>query len=129
MQVLKAGVLYFFLVFAAGFILGPMRILWLVPHVGTRAAELLEMPVMLAVMICAARWIVRRRAAAFPPGHLLAMGLFALVLLLGSEFTLVLWLRGLPVADYLAGRDAVSGTVYNIMLGLFAVMPLLVRRT
>jgi hypothetical protein len=49
--------------------------------------------------------------------------------LLGSEFTLVLWLRGLPVADYLAGRDAVSGTVYNIMLGLFAVMPLLVRRT
>ena len=43
MPILKAGVLYFALVFGAGFVLGPFRILWLVPHFGTRTAELLEM--------------------------------------------------------------------------------------
>jgi hypothetical protein len=36
MQVLKAGVLYFVLVFGAGFVVGPIRILWVVPRFGTR---------------------------------------------------------------------------------------------
>ena len=36
---LKAGAVYFTLVFAAGFILGPVRVIWLVPRVGTMVAE------------------------------------------------------------------------------------------
>jgi hypothetical protein len=42
MHVFKAGVLYFALVFAAGFVLGTVRTLWVVPHVGVRTAKLLE---------------------------------------------------------------------------------------
>lgn len=38
------------------------------------------------------------------------------------------WLRGLSVKEYLATRDPVSGTVYYVMLGVFAIMPLLVAR-
>ena len=41
------------------------------------------------------------------------------------EFGLALWLRGLTIGDYLATRDPVSGTVYYLLLALFAVMPLL----
>ena len=41
MQIVKAGVLYFALVFGVGFLLGPIRILWAVPHFGTRMAELM----------------------------------------------------------------------------------------
>jgi type IV secretory pathway TrbD component len=48
---------------------------------------------------------------------------------LTAEFTLVLWLRGMSISDYLANRDPVSGTVYYIMLGVFAVVPLFVNRT
>jgi hypothetical protein len=44
MQILKAGVLYFAVIFGAGFVLGLIRILWLVPRLGTRVAELLEAP-------------------------------------------------------------------------------------
>ena len=46
MQILKAGVLYFALVFGAGFVLGPIRILWVVPRFGTSMAELMETPIM-----------------------------------------------------------------------------------
>src|SRR5208337_4093029 len=60
MQLVKAGVLYFALVFGAGFVLGTIRTLWVVPRVGTRTAELMEMPIMLAVTIVAARWTVLR---------------------------------------------------------------------
>jgi hypothetical protein len=56
------------------------------------------------------------------------MGCAGLGLLLVAEFTLVLWLRGLSITEYLATRDSVSGTVYYVMLGVFAIMPLLVAR-
>ncbi len=57
----RAGVLYFALAFAAGFVLGTIRVLW-------------------------------------------------------------------AVSESFASRNPVSGSVYAVMLGLFALMPLLVRR-
>jgi hypothetical protein len=126
MQVLKAGALYFAVVFGAGFVLGPIRILWAVPRFGPRVAELMETPLMLAVIIVAARAIVRRLAIPPAPARRLGMGSVALALLLIAEVTLVFRLRGLSIAEYVAGRDPVSGTVYVGMLGVFAVMPLLV---
>jgi hypothetical protein len=128
MQILKAGVLYFALVFGAGLVLGPIRILWLVPRFGTRLAELMEAPVMLVVIILAARWIMRRFAVLSTVFQRLGMGCIALALLLVAEFTLVLRLRGLTIAEYLANRDPVSGTVYYVLLGVFALMPLFVAR-
>ena len=65
MQVLKAGAMYFAAVFGAGFIPAPIRILWAVPRFGPRVAELMETPVMLAVIVVAASAIVRRLA--IPP--------------------------------------------------------------
>jgi hypothetical protein len=128
MQALKTGVLYFAVVFGAGFVLGPIRILWVVPRLGTRVAELLEAPIMFVITIAAARWIVRRFAVPPIPSSRLAMGCVALVLMLLAEFSLVLWLRGLSIMTYLAGRDPVAGTVYYLMFGVFALMPLLVAR-
>jgi len=128
MQILKAGLLYFALVFGAGFVLGPIRLLWVVPRFGTRIGELMETPIMFAITIAAARWVVRRLAVPSIPSRRLGMGGVALSLLLIGEYTLVLWLQGLSVREYLAGRDPVSGTVYYLILGVFAIMPLLVAR-
>jgi len=128
LQIFKAGILYFALVFGAGFVLGTIRILWITPRFGTRTAELIETPIMLVVTILAARWIVRRLAALPTVLSRIAMGCIALALMLMAEFMLVLWLRGLSIREYLASRDPVSGTVYYVMLGIFAIMPLLVAR-
>ncbi len=65
MQILKAGVLYFAVVFGAGFILRPIRILWVAPRLGSRMAELLEMSIMLLIAIVAARLIVLKLAVPF----------------------------------------------------------------
>jgi hypothetical protein len=128
MPILKAGLLYFVLVFGAGFVLGTIRTLWIVPRLGTRMAELTETPIMLVITILAARWTVRRLAVPSTPPARLGMGFVALGLLLVVEFTLVLWLRGLTIREYLASRDPVSGTVYYVMLGVFAIMPLVLAR-
>ncbi len=126
MPILKAGVLYFVVVFGVGFVLGTVHTLWVVPRFGTRMAELMETPIMLVVTIVVARWIVHLLPSV--PSSRLGMGFVALGLMLVAEFGFVLWLRGLSIREYLATRDPVSGTVYYLMLGVFAIMPLLVAR-
>ena len=128
-QILKASMLYFAIVFGAGFVLGPIRLLWAVPRFGPRMAELMETPIMLAVIVLAARWTVRRLGVSGTPARRLGMGSTALALLLAAEFTLALWLRGLSIPDYVASLDPVAGPVYAGALGAFAVMPLLVARS
>jgi hypothetical protein len=58
----------------------------------------------------------------------LGVGGVALGFLRVAEWTRVLWLRGLTMGEYLASRDPVAGTVYLVMLGVFAIMPVLVAR-
>ncbi len=128
MQVLKAGVLYFALVFGAGFVLGTIRTLWVVPRVGTRKAELMEMPIMLIVTIVAARWTVLRMSVPMVWSARLEMGCMAIVLMLIAEFGFVLWIRGLSIREYFATRDPVSGAAYYLLLVVFAIMPLLLAR-
>lgn len=122
---LKAALIYFSLVFAAGFALGTIRVLWMQPLLGERTAEFLEMPFMLIATILAAHWVVKRNPRVASPGLSLAVGSIALLLLLSLELTLVLSLRGLSFADYVASRDPASGTAYLLMLGIYALMPLL----
>lgn len=128
MRVLKAGTVYFLWVFAAGFALGVLRELWLAPWLGTRIAELAEMPVMWLVIVLAARWTVRRFALSATPSTRLATGMLAVGWLLLAEVALVLGLRGLTLAEYLVGRDPVAGTAYLLSLVLMAAMPWLVGR-
>jgi hypothetical protein len=119
---------YFVIAFAAGFALGVIRVLLLVPQLGARVAELAEAPVMLVVVFFTARWITTRFAV--PPEWRLrlSIGALALACLLAVEFTVVLWLQGITLRDSFASRDPVSGAVYAVNLLLFALLPLFADR-
>ena len=128
MQVLQTAVLYFLLVFGAGFVLGTGRVLFLVPLLGERTAELLEMPLMLGVIVFAARWIVRHRLAAPRLSTTLSVGFLSLGIILFAELGVGMWLRGMSATEVFLNRDPVSGTAYHISLLLFAVMPAIFAR-
>ena len=114
MSILKAGALYFALVFGTGFVLGTVRTLWVVPRFGTRMAELMETPIMLVVTMVAARWIVSRLAVPSVPSNRLGMGFVALGLMLAAEFGFVLWLRGLSIRESCKPRPCVAnGLLFN----------------
>lgn len=122
-RILGAGLAYFILVFAAGFILGVIRTLWLAPLMGERHAELLEMPFMLFICLAFAFWLLRKFDLEVR-SWLLAGGL-ALVMLVSVELTLVLALRGLSLDEYIAGRDSLALGAYVFSLLLFALFPAL----
>lgn len=124
MSVLRSALAYFGLVFGAGFALGTVRTLWLVPVLGERWAELAETPLMLGVVFLSARFVAGRARERGRPARL-AIGALALALLVLAELGVVLFVRGQSVADYVASRDPMSGSAYVVSLVLFAVAPAL----
>ncbi len=127
-RTIKAGITYFVLVFGAGFVLGAIRVLFLVPRLGERAAELIEMPFMFVVVLVSARFIAQRFRLPADVVARLGAGFLALGLLVASEILLALAFQARTLGEYVASRDPISGTAYLAMLALFGVMPLVLAR-
>ena len=120
---LQAALLYFALVMGTGFALGSVRVPLLVPRIGERYAELIEMPLMLLAIFLAARHVVLRFALPQRTVIRLQVGFVALALSVAAELMLAAVLQGRSIAAYVASRDPVSGSVYLAMLATFALMP------
>jgi hypothetical protein len=126
MRSLKAGVTYFLLLFATGWVLGPIRELWAVPRFGRIMALLFEAVIMLIAMIVSSRWVMRRFNVPLTLGSTVPMGLVALGILEPAEIAGVLGVRGLSLHEYLANFVTAPGVISLAMFLLFAVMPALV---
>jgi hypothetical protein len=128
MSIFKPAALYFALVLGTGIVLGSIRVPFLVPRLGERYAELLEMPIMFVVIVLAARFVVRRFDLPASLPVRLRVGFLALAMSVLAELLLAVALQGQSVAQYIASRDPVSGSVYLAMLLLFALMPSILLR-
>jgi hypothetical protein len=126
MRILKAGVMYFLVLFAIGWVLGPIRELWAVPPFGRMTALLAEAIIMLIAMIVAVRWVILRFNVPQTLGSTIPMGLVALGILAPAEIAGVLWVRGQSLQDYAASFVTAPGVISLVMFVLFAVMPTLV---
>ena len=124
MRILKAGIIYFLQVFGTGFALAFIRIPFLVPAFGVRVAELIKMPVMLAVIVWASKRLARHHSG-FTRVDRLASGLVAFALLVAAELAVAYFLGARSPSQYIASRDPVSGSVYLVSLLFFAVAPAL----
>lgn len=125
MRSLLAALVYFAIVFAAGFAMGMARVTALAPRLGEFAAVALELPVMLVVSWFSCRRLVGRLRV---PAHIApraVMGGVAFVLLMAAEMTLAVAGFGrTPVEAVLefakpAGALGLAGQI------AFALFPLL----
>ena len=123
MKLFTSSAVYFAIVFGAGFVFGTVRVVWLVPTVGVRIAELTELPLMLAVVFFAARWVNRRFLTERDQSTRLIVGVVAFALLLLAELILGVTLGGLTPKEVFLNHDPVSGTAYYLSLCVFALMP------
>ena len=128
MRPVHAGLVYFLLVFGAGFVLGVLRTLFVVPHLGAPTAELLETPLMLAAIWFAAHWLVPRLA----PRAALPAGLLSLGLTLLADTAVGLFLRQMTIAEIILHRDLLPALAYYGALLVFGFLPAILehnRRT
>jgi hypothetical protein len=123
MKLFTSSAKYFAIVFGVGFVFGTVRVVWLVPTVGVRVAELMELPLMLAVVFFAARWVNRRFLTERDHAGRLIVGVAAFALLLLAELILGVTLGGLTPKEVFLNRDPVSGTAYYLSLCVFALTP------
>lgn len=122
MRVALAGAAYWAIVFALGFVLGTLRVLWVAPAIGLLPATMLELPVILTASWFAAGWLVRRFAIA-SRGEALAAGALAFAILMAAECALASVLTGQSPAQWLAGLrqpHALLGLAGQVV---FALMP------
>jgi hypothetical protein len=122
-KTIRAGLVYFAIVLGAGFVLGVFRVRILVPRIGERWAELVEMPVMAAVIFFAAGYVLRRFPEICSPGRSLVAGFLAFTFLVIAELGLAVLLQSQTVPAFIRSRDKISGSVYIGLLLVFAVMP------
>lgn len=128
MKILRPAAIYFALVFGAGFLLGAIRVTFVVPRIGARAAELAETPLMLLVCAAAAAWVLRHHPEIRGSGPSLATGLLAVALLLVAEFGVGLWIMHLPPDRVFVKSDPVLAAVFYAALAITALLPFLLRR-
>jgi hypothetical protein len=123
----RAGLLYAGAVFAAGFALGVLRVLLLVPRLGEVASVLLELPVMLALSWILCGRVLRRIRVPSEASARVQMGGVALLVLWVAEAVMLVVL-GTPVAEVPAAFVGGAGRIGILGQIVFATFPLL-RRT
>ena len=121
----RLGLIYFAAVFAAGFVLGTVRTLVLIPRLGELGAVMVELPLILAVAWFVCGRLVRHRGLAATEAA--AMGSIAFALLMVAEAGLSRWLGGRSLAEHLA-LYAEPAHLIGLMAQLaFAAFPMLRR--
>jgi hypothetical protein len=125
---LKAPLIYFLLVYLAGFILGIIREFWITPIVGLTDALLIEIPGMAAISFVAARFVLHRTPEAKTSGDRLFIGGAAFILLLFAEEAMSRLLRGISIFTLWADFEPLAAIANLVGLGLFILMPLFIRQ-
>jgi hypothetical protein len=125
-MIAAAGAAWFAVMFALGFLLGPLREVVLAPRFGPVVAILIEAVPMVAAMVLLAPWVARRFRVPRDAGSRLVMGGLGLLLLVAAETGLDALLRGRVMwAERFTTPDGLIGLA---LLLLFGVMPLLRRK-
>lgn len=114
-------------IFALGFVLGSVRVLWLASRIGALIAVLAELPLMLAASWLWARRLARRHPLA-SRGEALGAGALAFALLLASEAALGRFGFGQDLCAWFAALWRLPGAVGLAGQLAFAALPALAWR-
>ncbi|GHG33790.1 hypothetical protein ACFP76_14025 [Paracoccus aerius] len=124
----RAGLTYFAVVFAFGMAFGVMRNTLLAPRLGVTASVILELPVMLLLSWLACGAILRRTTHSGRIRDRVIMGAVALAFLWLSEALLAIAL-GASAAGFFASFATPAGALGALAQIAFAAFPLLRRWT
>ncbi len=122
MNTVKAGLAYFLIVFAIGFVLGTIRTLWLAPMIGPFPATLIELPIILTASWVVSGLLINRMQIAAVDRDRLMMGAVAFGILMVAEALLGLAF-GRLLADQWSALQQPAGLAGLAGQALFGLIP------
>ena len=125
---IRAGTAYFLIVFAIAFVLGVIRVGFIIPRIGVLAAVFAEAAVLLPLSWWVCGDLIRRFAVPPALSARAVMGLLAFALLMIAELALAVLLFGRTPAQHWASYRGIAEQLGLAAQLLFAAMPMLVRR-
>lgn len=114
------------MLFALGFLLGTIRVIFVAPRIGELAATIMEVPVMLVAAYFACRWAIRRWQVPPAIAARVAMVPWFLSLLFVFEALLGLALFGRSVSEQWAAFRTPAGLVGLSAQIIASLLPLIV---
>ena len=123
-RAILAGVAYFSIMFAIGFVLGTVRVMVLAPALGEWGAAFAELPIMLGISWVTAAWLIARLRVAQTSTARLVMGLAAFALLMIAEVLLGIGLFGRTLSEQLGAMTEGAGLAGLLGQVAFAAFPL-----
>ncbi len=127
-RTLTSATVYCLALFALGFVLGTIRVLFLAPQIGEMGATLVEVPVMLGAAFFLCRWVVGRWLVSPELAARCGMAFWFLVLLFLLETLVGVALFGRTMSDTLAGLATPAGLIGLTAQVIAALLPLFVGR-
>ena len=118
----RAMLLYGVLGFGAGFCMGALREMVMIPAFGESAGRWLEFIPLLGIII-AIGWSVTRRFAPATSAGALLLGLGGICVLLLLESAFALLVLGIPLTAYLEGFDITAGALFPFGLAVMLAVP------
>jgi len=125
MSSLKAGVAYFAIVFAAGFFVGAVRVLFVVPAAREIAAVSIELPIMLAISWIACAHVIRHFSVPSRVPERALMSATAFLLLMLAELLLSVAVFGRSGIEFAVSLVRLPGAIGLAGQTAFATFPLL----
>jgi hypothetical protein len=127
-RALIAGTVYFLALFALGFVLGTIRVVFVVPRFGQLAGTVAEVPVMLTAAYVICRWALRHWRVTRTIAIRWAMVPYFLALLFAFETSLGLTLFGRPLSEQWAALVTFAGLLGLSAQIVAALLPVFVGR-
>ncbi len=128
---LRAGIVYFAIIFALGFAFGTFRVLVLVSHFGETTAVFLESPFILAAAWIVCSLLIKNYDVDTTIRARLVMGGSAFVLLMTAEQILAVYGYNRSVQEQALHYGTVAGAIGlagQVAFGLFPIFQLLTSR-
>ena len=122
-RIIAAAFTYAIAAFAAGFILGVIRVLEVIPRLGETLAVLLETPIMLVVSWLVSRACVRAFGVGASTTERALMGAIAFVILMLAELTLSVAVFHRSPTEYAHTFLSLAGAVGLAAQIAFALIP------
>jgi hypothetical protein len=121
--VLKAGIVYFAMIYAIGFVLGTGRVMFMLPLLGELGGVVAEIPVMVLASWIVARWSANKFVVPREVLPRLVMGGIAFALLMVGELSVSILVFGRSLTSTLAFYSSLPGCVGLSAQVIFALLP------